>query len=232
MRDHSKYKLQKAAYWKRKKAAGVVYPSEAKRRMARMVVCLACDSVSFLSKKSKYCGPVCRANNKRVLRLLVERTDEFKRKARARRIAEGRCVQRLREKAYRDRAKETGRWKQLLKRRRAMPANRLRKAISRAVRKYVGRGSGSPRTEALSGCSMESLVRHIESTFSKGMTWNNYGTVWHIDHVIPCASWDMKDERQRAIAFHWTNLQALRAEDNLRKSDNITQPQMSLLIPA
>ena len=75
----------------------------------------------------------------------------------------------------------------------------------------------STRTMELTGCSIQELLTHLESKFEEGMTWENHGE-WHIDHIRPCASFDllkMEDQRQ---CFHWTNLQPLWALDNLRKS--------------
>ena len=48
------------------------------------------------------------------------------------------------------------------------------------------------------------------------MTRDNYG-MWHVDHIIPCASFDFSDPKQQELCFHYTNLQPLWAEDNLKK---------------
>lgn len=68
------------------------------------------------------------------------------------------------------------------------------------------------------GCSIEELKLHLEKQFSKGMNWKNYG-MWHIDHIRPCASFDLSLEKEQKLCFHYTNLQPLWAIDNLRKSD-------------
>jgi hypothetical protein len=75
-------------------------------------------------------------------------------------------------------------------------------------------------TIKLLGCDLDTIKKHLESKFSKGMNWGNYGE-WHIDHVIPCASFDLTDPEEQRKCFHYTNLQPLWAEDNLRKSDKI-----------
>ena len=48
------------------------------------------------------------------------------------------------------------------------------------------------------------------------MNWDNYG-VWHLDHIIPCARFDLSDPEQQKICFHYTNLQPMWGEDNMRK---------------
>lgn len=50
------------------------------------------------------------------------------------------------------------------------------------------------------------------------MSWDNYGyRGWHIDHIKPCASFDLTDPNQREQCFHFSNLQPMWAKDNLSK---------------
>jgi hypothetical protein len=79
------------------------------------------------------------------------------------------------------------------------------------------------RTIELIGCTQEHLIKHIEMQFKEGMTWNNHGE-WHIDHIIPCASFDFNDPEQQKKCFNWTNLQPLWAEENIKKSCHLTNP--------
>ena len=59
---------------------------------------------------------------------------------------------------------------------------------------------------------------HLEAQFKPGMTWDNYGLKgWHVDHIRPCASFDLRDPEQQRRCFHYTNLQPLWAEENLKK---------------
>ena len=80
----------------------------------------------------------------------------------------------------------------------------------------------SARTMILIGCSIEELKAHIERQFRPGMTWDNWGNgegFWNIDHIRPCASFDLRDHTQQRQCFHWTNLQPLWAIDNFIKND-------------
>lgn len=50
------------------------------------------------------------------------------------------------------------------------------------------------------------------------MTWENYGFyTWHIDHIRPCASFDLSDPEQQKICFNYKNMQPLWAHENLSK---------------
>lgn len=71
------------------------------------------------------------------------------------------------------------------------------------------------------GCSLEFFRGFIEAKFLPGMSWANHGSVWHIDHVIPLSSVNIEDRTQLLSVLHYTNLQPLWKEDNLRKSDKV-----------
>lgn len=74
----------------------------------------------------------------------------------------------------------------------------------------------------LLGCSISDLRIHLESQFKEGMTWDNHGVKgWHIDHIRPCASFDLSDPEQQRLCFHYSNIQPLWWNENLSKSDRI-----------
>jgi len=80
------------------------------------------------------------------------------------------------------------------------------------------------------GCTIDELRTHLETRFSDGMSWNNWTLDgWHIDHIIPLAFFDLTDPEQVKIACHYTNLQPLWAEENLRKSGRIDESVLGLL---
>ena len=68
------------------------------------------------------------------------------------------------------------------------------------------------------GCDKKTLYNHLEKQFKDGMSWEKQGE-WHIDHIRPCASFNLELEDERMKCFHYTNLQPLWATDNLSKSD-------------
>ena len=90
--------------------------------------------------------------------------------------------------------------------------NRLRKVLK-------GNTKTGP-TMKLVGCTVAELWLHIEGLFEPGMTRENNGNgegFWHLDHKIPCCSFDFSDPEQQKICFHYTNLQPLWCKDNLAK---------------
>lgn len=84
------------------------------------------------------------------------------------------------------------------------------------------------------GCSLEELKNHIENQFQPGMNWQNHGRgkdKWHIDHMVPldaCEIYSLdrtfNDELSTKRLFelcHYTNLQPLWEDDNLKKGNKI-----------
>lgn len=80
-------------------------------------------------------------------------------------------------------------------------------------------------TMELAGCTVAQLRHHLQARFTDGMNWENYGKHgWHIDHIRPCASFDLSDPEQQRQCFHYTNLQPLWAADNIRKGAKWQKP--------
>ena len=76
--------------------------------------------------------------------------------------------------------------------------------------------SKSKRTLELLGCTVKYLIQHLEKQFQHGMTWENRH-LFHIDHIRPCASFDLTDPKQQSECFNYKNLQPLWAYQNLSK---------------
>jgi len=94
---------------------------------------------------------------------------------------------------------------------------KLRTIISNRIRMALSRGSKNSTSYELTGCSWEHLKLYLESQFTVGMSWDNYGQ-WHIDHIKPCCNFDLSKEDEQKKCFYYTNLQPLWAIDNLKKS--------------
>jgi len=91
----------------------------------------------------------------------------------------------------------------------------LRKRIWQALK-------GNPKSNHLKkliGCSIEHLREHLQKQFKDSMFWSNYGK-WHIDHIKPCASFDLSKASEQKKCFNYKNLQPLWAIENFIKNDN------------
>jgi hypothetical protein len=95
---------------------------------------------------------------------------------------------------------------------------RIKASLRSRIYDAIKNNRKSAHTMELIGCSMEFLEDWLEYQFDADMNWNNYGS-WTIDHIKPCASFDLSSEEEQKVCFHWTNLRPLEAGENSRKKD-------------
>lgn len=98
--------------------------------------------------------------------------------------------------------------------------NRLSTTIRENLKKhFINKNNRS--WESLVGYTTEELIAHLESLFKEGMTWDNYGSYWHIDHIRPKSWFLFESTEDQAFKDCWalSNLQPLEATENLRKNN-------------
>lgn len=94
----------------------------------------------------------------------------------------------------------------------------LRKRLSFLLRLHMAKKT--KQTLSLLGCDMPFFMGHLAGKFQHGMSFDNYGE-WHLDHMLPCDSFDLTDPEQQAKCFHYTNIQPLWGLDNRAKSNKM-----------
>jgi hypothetical protein len=102
------------------------------------------------------------------------------------------------------------------------PSFKLKACLrSRIICVLKERIKSAPTLKLLGVDSIEKVWKHLEKSFKSGMTRKNHGK-WHIDHIIPCISFDLTKPEEQAKCFHYTNLQPLWASENLAKGSKIS----------
>ena len=111
---------------------------------------------------------------------------------------------------------------------RAMAAHRARQSnkyktpegkVEMSIRNMVYRiltGERCGKAVQLVGYLPSDLVRRIESQFTSGMNWLNYGD-WHIDHIVPVKFLISNGITCPSLVNSLANLQPLWAADNISK---------------
>lgn len=106
-----------------------------------------------------------------------------------------------------------------------MMADRLRTKLRRAM--IAGLTSS---IEQLLACSLEEFRAHIASQFEAGMTWVNYGRVWELDHIEPCATFNLLRPEEQAVCFHYRNLRPLfKRQNKIKHRSLMPVPDRSLV---
>lgn len=95
------------------------------------------------------------------------------------------------------------------------PKNRAAKNVRRRLKDFLKTKDNNFAKDI--GCTRSELVKHLESQFSEGMNWDNYGSgkngdhvgSWHIDHIIPLSKFEGE------YPNHYTNLQPMWGKKNI-----------------
>jgi hypothetical protein len=80
----------------------------------------------------------------------------------------------------------------------------IRDAFKRSLNGVYKKGK---KTEYILGCTMKEFIQHLQSQFVEGMTLENHGIVWEIDHIKKLSS--SKNEEDIIKLNHYTNLRPL-----------------------
>lgn len=96
--------------------------------------------------------------------------------------------------------------------------SRLRTRLSHALKGNLK----SKKTMELLGMPIGEFKEYIEAQFVEGMSWGNID----IDHILPCASFDMSDKKEQCKCFHYTNLQPMFRPENQSKGAKITRKRI------
>lgn len=92
--------------------------------------------------------------------------------------------------------------------------SRMRIALNNASSKKKG------HFWEIMGCTGKELKTYIEALFTESMSWDLYkeGEI-HLDHIRPCASFDLSNAQEQKLCFNYRNLQPMWAKENLSKAD-------------
>lgn len=104
-------------------------------------------------------------------------------------------------------------------RRKVDPAFKLAGNWRNYLAKALKGKARSTHTEEILGCTWDQFEGWLEIQFQDGMSWENYGQLWEIDHVRPVSSFDLLSPIQQSKCFHYRNTQPLLKKVNRTKSN-------------
>ena len=104
------------------------------------------------------------------------------------------------------------------------PNDKLKRYVRTRIYNCL-KGNKTKHAHEYLGCNPDEYLKWILNNKSD-FTLDNYGQVWHIDHVIPLSHFDFENEQDRLVAFNWRNTMPLLAKENLSKNNKIVKPQI------
>ena len=118
---------------------------------------------------------------------------------------------------------------------RADPKCRVTTRVRTYICKKLNGSKNWRHWQDLTGWDVDMLMSHLSGQLVHPMTWENYGSVWHIDHIIPLAAFNYTRPEDMDFKKAWSlsNLRPLLAKDNLSKGSRLArQHQPSLRLSA
>ena len=108
------------------------------------------------------------------------------------------------------------------KKRRAKPEYRVSEGLSVGIYRSI-KDKYRSRAFDLVNYTREELISYLEKQFTEGMTWENYGPDWHIDHIVPLAlfRFNSKYDYEFKLCWQLSNLRPLTEFENLSKGDRL-----------
>lgn len=98
------------------------------------------------------------------------------------------------------------------------PQYKIRKILRGRLHSALKYNKKSISILILLGCSIEEFKLYIESKFLPEFTWENHGEIWEIDHILPCASFDLTIVEEQKKCFHYSNHSPLFKTTKIAKS--------------
>lgn len=99
---------------------------------------------------------------------------------------------------------------------------RLKQNLHHRVYLALKNNNCSYNSKELIGCDIEEYWKYLKPLMKEGMTKENYGSIWHIDHIKPVSLFNLKILQEQRKAFNYKNTQPMFGVENIRKSNNYT----------
>ena len=91
---------------------------------------------------------------------------------------------------------------------------RIKKSIAARLRTVLVKNNS---TMNYIGCNIQYLREWFEYNFTEKMNWENYGSFWSIDHIIPVCKFDMTNEDEKLRCWNWSNMMPVTVAFNSTK---------------
>lgn len=91
---------------------------------------------------------------------------------------------------------------------------RLKKSLAARLRTVLVKNNS---TMNYIGCNIQYLREWFEYNFEQKMNWDNYGSYWSIDHIIPVCKFNLTIEDEKLKCWNWSNMTPVTVKYNSSK---------------
>jgi hypothetical protein len=103
------------------------------------------------------------------------------------------------------------------------PNYRIKKSLAARLRSVMKKET---HTMNYIGCNIQYLREWFEYNFDSNMTWDNYGSYWSIEHVIPVSKFNLENDNDKYKCWNWSNLVPVTIYNNTSKKNTLDQSQI------
>jgi hypothetical protein len=103
---------------------------------------------------------------------------------------------------------------------------RIKKSLAARLRNVLNKNN---TTMNYIGCNIQYFREWLEFNFTSDMNWDNYGSFWSIDHIIPVCKFNLTDETEKYQCWNWSNMMPVTIKYNSSKK-NINIEQINYII--
>lgn len=97
----------------------------------------------------------------------------------------------------------------------------LKKKHQIAMRRLYATNSPSKEFCVMVGTDKESFKNHINNNLLSGMTLDNFGVVWSLDHIVPVDLFDFNNIDDLHLCYNFNNIMPMFINDNRKKGASV-----------
>jgi hypothetical protein len=98
---------------------------------------------------------------------------------------------------------------------------REKKKWQLSLRRYVLERKPSEAYAPYFGLDIENYRKWIELQFTEEVNWDNFGSAWQFDHIVPVAYFDFSNEEDLKLCWNFINIRVEKLELNKNRGNRI-----------
>ena len=89
------------------------------------------------------------------------------------------------------------------------------------MRRLYGSNTPSKEIVSLLGIDKNGFIDHINKYLIEGMTNENFGTEWGLDHIVPVDLFDITNDEDLKLCYNYNNIMPMFNTDNRLKGASV-----------
>ena len=90
-----------------------------------------------------------------------------------------------------------------------------------AMRRFYSTNTPSKEIAKLLGIDKQGFIEHINRYLLEGMTIDNFGKIWSLDHIVPVELFDFENINDLELCYNFINIMPMFINDNRLKGASV-----------